>query len=197
MFEGKKNFGAVSRLCPAPIVLCGTYDAQGRANLATLAWAGVCCSEPPAVQISIRSQRHTYGAIIEKECFTVNIPSSRQAAEVDFCGITSGRSTDKFEASGLTPRRGEIVDAPIVDEFPICLECRLLHRLELGTHDLFVGEVLASWVRDDCLGEDGDIDPSRISPLAYVPLKGGGMYYALGGPVGKSFDIGKALMGKK
>jgi flavin reductase (DIM6/NTAB) family NADH-FMN oxidoreductase RutF len=73
----------------------------------------------------------------------------------------------------------------------------LLHRLALGTHDLFVGEVLASWVRDDCLGEDGDLDTSRISPLAYVPLKGGGMYYTLGAPAGKPFDIGKALMGKK
>jgi len=149
MFEGKKNMGAKTYLFPTPIVLCGTYDKEGRANLATLAWAGICCSEPPAVQISVRPERHTHAAIIANREFTVCVPSSDQAAITDFCGMSSGREIDKLEQAGLTSVRGEFVNAPVVREFPVCLECRLIATLELGTHDLFVGEVLASWVDEN------------------------------------------------
>jgi flavin reductase (DIM6/NTAB) family NADH-FMN oxidoreductase RutF len=194
IFPGKKNLGAYTFLYPTPLVLCGTYDSDGRPNLATLAWAGLCCSEPPAVQISVRKQRHTYAAILEKREFTVNIPSTKLAKEADFCGMASGRSVNKFERALLTPKHGEFVDAPIVDEFPVCLECRLLHRLEIGSHDLFVGEILASWVREECLGEDGQPDPIKISPIAFTPMKDGARYYALGSPAGNAFDIGKPLM---
>jgi flavin reductase (DIM6/NTAB) family NADH-FMN oxidoreductase RutF len=178
------------------LVLCGTYDGGGRPNLAALAWAGVCCSEPPAIQISIRRQRYTYESIMAKKEFTVNIPSSKQAVEADFCGLTSGRSVDKFARAGLTAKRGQFVDAPIVDEFPFCLECRLLHKLDIGSHDMFVGEVLASWMREECLDGDGLVDALLISPLAYAPHKSGGCYYSLGQAVGKAFDVGRKLVDK-
>ncbi|MDR1917052.1 MAG: flavin reductase family protein [Synergistaceae bacterium] len=194
MFKGKKNMGAGSFLYPTPLVLCGTYDSSGRPNLATLAWAGICCSEPPAVQISIRKQRHTYSSIIEKKEFTVNIPSIKHTAEADFCGMASGRSVDKFDRARLTPLHGQFVDAPIVDEFPFCLECRLLHTFIIGSHDIFIGEILASWVREDCLSDDGGPDPLKMAPMVYTPTKGGGIYYTIGDACGKAFDAGKSLM---
>ena len=188
---GKKNIGAFTSLYPTPIVLCGTYDTEGKPNVATLAWVGVCCSAPPAIQISIRKNRHTHKAIVERKAFTVNIPSARQAETADYCGLVSGSKIDKFTTAGLTPKRGEFVDAPIVDEFPVCMECRLLYVLEIGSHDLFVGEIVASWVNESCLEPDGSVNPIKVFPIAYAP--GDGSYYTMGGSVGRSFDIGKAL----
>ena len=184
--------GAETFMYPTPLVLCGTYDSSGRPNLATLAWAGVCCSVPPAVQVSIRKERLTYESLMAKKEFTVNIPSHRQAAQADFCGMTSGRSVDKFARAWLSPLRGQHVDAPIVDEFPFCLECRLIHTFKIGSHDIFIGEILASWVREDCLDESGAPDPLKISPIAFA----GGMYYSISAPALKAFDIGKSLIGQ-
>ncbi|MDR1471074.1 MAG: flavin reductase family protein [Synergistaceae bacterium] len=193
MFTGKTNMGASSFLYPTPLVLCGTYDSEGRPNLAALAWAGLCCSEPPAIQISIRKQRLTYSSIVERREFTVNVPSYEYVAQADFCGMVSGRSVDKFERARLTPLRGQHVNAPLVDEFPLCLECGLLHTFAVGSHDIFVGEILASWVRDECLDDDGVPAPLKISPIAYAPLKGGGRYFALGKRSVKAFEVGRAL----
>ncbi|MDR1886084.1 MAG: flavin reductase family protein [Synergistaceae bacterium] len=189
---GKKNIGAEIAFCATPIVLCGTYDARERPNLATLAWAGICCSKPPAVQISLQRPRYTYSSIVERREFTVNIPSSSQAVAADYCGLVSGSGADKFAAAGLTPRRGEFVNAPLVAEFPIGIECRVIHTLEIGSHVLFVGEILASWVSEDCLGPDGKTDPSLASPLLFSPLGRG--YHPIGNSVGRAFDIGKALI---
>jgi flavin reductase (DIM6/NTAB) family NADH-FMN oxidoreductase RutF len=197
VFQGKKNMGARTYLFPTPIVLCGTYDKDGNANLAALAWAGVCCSEPPAVQISVRPERHTHAAIVANREFTVCLPSSDQAAIADFCGMVSGRSVDKLGRAGITSERGEFVNAPVIREFPVCLECRLIGTLALGSHDLFVGEVLASWIEEKYLGENGNIDLPGLSPMAYAPLPGGGEYYKIGSSVGKSFNIGRLLADKK
>ena len=190
--HGKKNMGAIPSLYPTPLVLCGTYDADGRPNVATVAWAGICCGTPPAIQVSLRKSRHTYAAIAARRAFTVNIPSTRQAEQADFCGIASGKNTDKFGQARLTPRRGEFVDAPLVQEFPVCMECRLLHTIEIGSHDLFVGEIVASWVAEECLGEDGAPNPTKIDPVVFAPVDG--YYYSLGFSLGKAFDIGKFFM---
>ena len=188
----KVNKGAVTSMFPTPLVLCGTYDADGKPNLATLAWAGICCGTPPAVQISLRKSRYTHRAIVEKRAFTVNIPSEHHAEQADFCGITSGAKVDKFGAAKLTPRRGEFVDAPLVAEFPVCMECRLMHVLEVGSHDLFVGEIVASWVAEECLEADGSFNALKVNPLCYAPLDGN--YYTLGYSAGRAFDIGKIFM---
>ena len=188
----KKNIGAEIALYPTPLVLCGTYDSKGAPNLAALAWAGVCCGKPPALQVSLQRPRHTFSSLMEKREFTVNIPSSSQAAEADFCGMASGRDRDKFAAAGFTPRRGEFVDAPMIEECPICMECRVIHTLEIGTHVMFVGEIHASWVTDDCLGPDGIPDPSSVSPLLFTPLKR--HYHSLGNFVGEAFNMGKTLL---
>lgn len=188
----KINKGAVTSMIPTPIVLCGTYDENGKPNLATLAWTGVCCGTPPAVQISLRKSRYTHKAILAKRAFTVNIPSELHAEQADFCGITSGSKVDKFCEAKLTPKRGEFVDAPLVADFPVCMECKLLHVLELGSHDLFVGEIVASWISKNCLEEDGTINALKVSPLCYAPLDGA--YYTLGYSAGRAFDIGRAFI---
>jgi flavin reductase (DIM6/NTAB) family NADH-FMN oxidoreductase RutF len=181
-------------LVPTPIVLCGTYDKNGRADLATLAWAGICCSEPPAIQISVRTERYTHEAIIANKEYTVCIPSSDQSAIADYCGMVSGRGANKLERAGISSVRGEFVNAPVIKEFPVCLECRLIGSLELGTHDLFVGEVLASWVDEKFLDAKGTADLVKLSPIAYAPLPGGGEYYKIGPSAGKSFSVGRSLM---
>lgn len=188
---GKKNIGALVSLLPTPVVLCGTYDESGKANLATLAWVGVCSSTPPAIQISLRKERHTYAALTRRRAFTVSVPSAHQAEIADYCGLVSGKDVDKFAVAGLTQVRGEFADAPIVLEMPICMECRLLHVLEIGSHDLFVGEVLASWMNESCLEPDGSLNPLRVYPMAFAPRDG--RYYSMGGSVARAFDVGKTL----
>jgi flavin reductase (DIM6/NTAB) family NADH-FMN oxidoreductase RutF len=197
MFDGKTNVGAKTFLFPTPIVLCGTYGKNCRANLATLAWAGICNSEPPAVQISVRPARYTHEAILEKREFTVCVPSSSQSKIADFCGLVSGRDVDKPSAAGLSTAKGQFTDAPLVAEFPICMECKLMGSLKLGSHDMFVGEVVAAWVDAKYLDERGNADLRKLSPIAYAPAVGGTEYFAIGESAGKSFSIGKELMGKK
>lgn len=159
------------------MVSCGDID--GKKNIITLAWAGVACSEPPMVTLGIRPQRFSYGLIRESGEFVVNLPGTGLLRETDFCGNTSGRTVDKFTALGLTPSRSAKVKAPGIAECPVSLECRVREVLHLGSHDLFVGEVV-NISADERTLENGKIDLTRISPLAY----GGGDYWALGGKLG-------------
>ena len=191
----RKNIGPALGVYPTPVVLVGTYDENGRPNIATLAWVGVCCSEPPSVQISLRKSRHTHKAILERRAFSVNVPSAQYVAETDYCGIASGKNADKFETAALTPIRGELLEVPLVAEFPISMECRLTHTLELGSHDLFVGEILACWADETAIREGNRLDASAIRPLAYMP-EFGSQYHELGRALGAGFNAGKTLMKK-
>jgi flavin reductase (DIM6/NTAB) family NADH-FMN oxidoreductase RutF len=189
--KNKKNIGPALELCPTPVVVVGTYDGDGRPNIATLAWVGVCCSEPPSIQISLRKSRHTHGAITARGAFSVNIPPARYVAETDYVGLASGRDADKFKVAGLTPVRGETLDVPMVLEFPISMECRLTHTLELGSHDLFVGEVVACWVDEAVLNEKGKADPKKVNPLTFTTSG----YFGLGEFIAASHNVGRKLLG--
>ena len=189
----KKNIGAQLGICPTTVVVAGTYDENDRPNLITLAWVGVCCSEPPSVQISIRKSRHTHAAILERKVFSVNVPSARYVVETDYAGLASGKHADKFDVTKLTPVRGEMIDAPMVMEFPISMECRLTHTLSLGSHDMFVGEIIACWVDDSVLDENGKPDPKKVDPLAFTT---GGKYFGLGDYIAPSHSAGKKLLDK-
>src|SRR6185369_14509711 len=127
----KKSVGAKTLLFPTPVLMVGTYDQAGKPNLMNAAWGGICCSEPPCVTVSLRKSRYSYDAIIERKAFTVGIACESRMTEADYLGIASGRDADKFAVTGLTPIRSELVDAPYAEEFPLVLECRLLHTLEL------------------------------------------------------------------
>ena len=186
----KKNIGSELGMCPTPVVVVGTYDGNGKPNMATLAWVGVCCSNPPSVQVSIRKSRYTYAAIAIRKAFSVNVPSARYIVETDYAGVVSGKDADKFGVTKLTPVRCSMIDAPMIMEFPISMECRLTHTLELGTHDMFVGEIVACWVDDTVLDGNGRPVPQKIDPLVYAIGRG---YYGLGSFVAASHDVGKKL----
>jgi flavin reductase (DIM6/NTAB) family NADH-FMN oxidoreductase RutF len=138
----KKSLGAKTIACPSPVWCIGSYDNNRRPNIMTASWAGICCSNPPAVSVSLRKATYTYQSIIDSKAFTVNIPSKDNAKEVDYIGIASGKDTDKFNVTGLTPVNSEKVNAPYVNEFPLIIECKLIHHHEIGLHTQFIGEIV-------------------------------------------------------
>lgn len=191
----KQSLGAKVLVGPTTVWVIGTYDKDGKPNLMTAAWGGVCCSDPPCIGVSLRKATYSYAGIMERKAFTVNIPSSRHVKETDYAGIASGRDTDKWQATGLTPERSELVDAPYVAEFPLVLECRLIHRLELGLHTRFIGEIVDVKAEASVLSEDRSIDVERMDAFFYIP--GNRTYYRLGPYLGKAYSIGAGLRQKE
>src|SRR5512136_926866 len=137
-----KSLGAQTLIYPAPVLVVGTYDKAGKPNVMTASWGGICCSQPPCVAVSLRKATYTYGNILERKAFTISIPSEAYVKEADYFGLVSGRGTDKFAATKLTPVHSDLVDAPYVKEFPLIVECKLAHVIDLGLHTQFVGEVV-------------------------------------------------------
>ena len=188
----KQSLGATTLLFPTPVLMIGTYDISGKPNLMNAAWGGICCSEPPCVAVSVRKARHTYPAIVERKAFTIGIASEPWFKQADYVGIASGKKEDKFAIAGLTPVRSELVDAPYAEEFPVVLECRLVHTFELGIHTQFVGEILDVKADTSVLAADGLPDIMKIKPLIFdVAHK---EYRGIGSLVGKAFSAGKELM---
>jgi flavin reductase (DIM6/NTAB) family NADH-FMN oxidoreductase RutF len=187
----KKSLGAKTLLYPTPVLVVGTYDADGKENVMTAAWGGICCSDPPCVAISLRKATYTYGNIIERNAFTVSIPSTEFIKEVDYFGLATGRIEDKFAFTGLTPEKSALVDAPYVKEFPVVLECRLRYTLEIGLHTQFVGEILDVKADEQVIGELGFPDLARFRPLVFDP--GMRTYHEIGKFLGKAFSVGRTL----
>lgn len=164
-------------LAPVPAVLVGCGDGdQAKYNLLTVGWTGIVCSEPPMLSISVRPERFSHGLICQTGEFTVNIPSAKLAPAVDFCGVTSGRDTDKFAVRHLTPIPGSKVKAPVVAECPLAMECRVTQHLKLGSHDLFIANILAVQVDDSLVDEKQRLNLDKAGILAYAH----GHYYELG-----------------
>jgi len=186
----KKSLGAKTLFFPTPVLMVGTYDRDGKPNLMNAAWGGICCSQPPCVAVSLRKATYSHAAIVERMAFTVGIACEARMVEADYVGITSGRDVDKFVVSGLTPVRSELVDAPYAAEFPVVLECRLLHTVEIGLHTQFIGEIIDVKADTSVLGEDGHPDILKIKPLVYDTAHKG--YHGVGPLLGKAFSVGKA-----
>lgn len=187
----KKSLGAKTIVYPTPVFIIGTYDKAGKPNVMNVAWGGLCCSNPPSIAISLRKATYTYGNIVERKAFTVNIPSQRYVREADYFGIVSGGKEDKFSVTGLTPVKGELVDAPYIEEFPLILECKLTHTVEIGLHTQFIGEILDVKVDESVLGEKGAIAIEKLHPILYAPEIRA--YYGIGECLGKAFSIGKQM----
>jgi flavin reductase (DIM6/NTAB) family NADH-FMN oxidoreductase RutF len=187
----KTSLGARPLIYPTPVFAVGTYDAGGRPNVMTVAWGGICCSKPPCLSIAVRKATYTYGNLVERKAFTASIASTDHVGAVDYFGLASGRDVDKFEAAGLTPARSELVDAPYVAEFPLVLECKVVHVAELGLHTLFVGEILDVKIDEDCVDADGKPNAALVRPFMWTP--GENIYYAVGESVGRGFSVGKGL----
>lgn len=188
----KKSLGSKPLAYPAPVWCVGTYDKNGTPNVMTAAWGGICCSKPPCVAVSLRKATYTYGNIMERKAYTVSIPSEKFVKEADYFGFASGRDVDKFEKTGLTPIRGELVDAPYVDEFPMVLECKMIHSYEIGLHTYFVGEIADIKADETVLDENNRLPVmDKVKPIIYGPdIR---VYYGIGPFLGKAFDVGRDL----
>jgi len=186
----KVSLGPKTLTLPTPAWLIGSYDADGKANLMTAAWGGICCSSPPCLTVSLQKPRHSYAAIMARKAYTVSVPSEALVAKVDYCGMVSGRNHDKFAACGFTAVRSALVDAPYVDECPLVIECTVIHVLEVGVHIMFVGRI-EDVKADEAVMHEGNPDPARIKPIIYAPEDR--HYYGLGPDLGLGFSIGKEI----
>lgn len=188
----KRSLGAKTMVLPAPVLVVGTYDKDGRPNVMTVAWGGICCSSPPCVDIALRKATYSYECIMERKAFTVHVTPEKYLTEADYFGIASGRDVDKFAATGFTPVRGDIVDAPYIKEFPFVMECRLLKVIELGLHTQFIGEIMDVKAEEETLDDEGLPDIEKVRPAILVPQIRN--YYPLGKKLGKAFIIGRKLL---
>lgn len=180
---------------PLPAVLVVTYgaDPDRTPNAMTAAWAASCCHEPPCVGVAIRKGRLTFTNIEARGAFTLAIPPTSLAQQVDYLGIVSGkREPDKLARLGLETAPCPTADAPLLLACPLNVECRVHSTLPIGTHTWIVGEVLDVHADDACLDANGKIDVAALDPLAYATSTR--QYHALGAPVGPAFQMGKALL---
>ena len=189
----KTTFGPKKILFPSPtaLIVTGTME---KANIVTIAWVSLLTSKPPTLGISV-GQRGFSGEEIKKNGnFTVNISSVDIMTEADFCGITSGKDTDKFKETGLTRLASKIVQSPIIKECPLNLECELIEANIVGQTNHFIGKIMETHIDTDKLGDTGDytsFDIAAIDPLIYIG--GAREYRRLGEKVGDAYQIGKSL----
>jgi flavin reductase (DIM6/NTAB) family NADH-FMN oxidoreductase RutF len=187
----KISLGAKTIIYPTPVFVVGTYDKEGKPNMMTASWGGVCCSQPPCVAVSLRKATYTHGNILARKAFTISIPSECHVQQADYFGLVSGRSGDKLAAAKLTPVRGELVDAPYIKEFSLILECKLALVNELGLHTQFVGQILDVKAEESVMAKSGSVDITKVKPLVFAPDSQG--YYGIGNFVGQAFAAGRAL----
>ncbi len=187
----KKSLGARTLVYPTPVFVVGTYDADGKPNVMTASWGGICCSQPPCVAVSLRKATYTHGNIVARKAFTISIPSEAHVRAADYFGLVSGRDVDKFAAAKLTPVRSDLVDAPYVQEFPMVVECRLAHIFELGLHTQFVGEVVDVKVEAAALAGSGTADIKKVMPLVFAPDMQA--YYGIGSFIARAFSVGEKI----
>jgi flavin reductase (DIM6/NTAB) family NADH-FMN oxidoreductase RutF len=191
----KKSLGAKTIIYPTPVLIVGTYDAAGKPNVMTAAWGGICCSSPPCVAVSLRKATYTYGNVIKQGGFTINIPSEKHVRYADYFGMVSGRETDKFAESGLTPVRSTLINAPYIEEFPFALECKLIQQIEIGLHTQFIGEILDIKADEEYLDEKGMLNIEKVRPFFFASEATS--YYGMGKLLGKAFSIGQDVKKKQ
>lgn len=187
----KTVLAASTALFPVPAVMISACGRSGKPNIVTVAWVGTVCSEPPMVAIGLRASRHSHQMIMETQEFGLNIPTSDQVTAMDFCGIVSGRDYDKFAECGFTPAPASKLEfAPLIAECPVNLECKVSQVISLGSHDLFIAEIVAVQAEQSCLVQNR-IDPTAVKPVSYA----GGTYFGLGELVARG-GVGKQLKTK-
>jgi flavin reductase (DIM6/NTAB) family NADH-FMN oxidoreductase RutF/nitroreductase len=172
----KKSLGVRSSIYPKPALVIGSYDKEGKPNIMTAAWIGICNSHPLSIAVSMRPATYSYHNVTHSKSFTVNIPSSALAKYVDYAGRLSGKDVDKFKETGLTPIKAEFVNAPYIKEFPIVIECELTEYHDLGSHRQFIGKVIDVKADEAILDTADRVDVNLLKPLIYA----GGNYYETG-----------------
>ncbi len=184
----KVKLGPQTLIYPKPAFLVGA-DVDRKPNFLTVAWGGIACGSPPMVSVAIRKNRYTLMGIKQNMAFSLNVPSRDYVVETDYCGITSGAKTDKVADCGFQVFYGDLAGAPMIEECPVNLECKVDRILDLGSHYLVIGEIMEAHVSGDCL-TDGKPDVRKIQPIAYITGQPGN-YYCMGENVGEAFCIGK------
>lgn len=171
------NPGAILAPLPAALVSCGSVE---KPNVLTIAWTGIICSKPPRTYISVRPERFSHHIIKENGEFVINLPPESLAREVDTCGVKSGKDTDKFALCKLTAEPAQKVSAPTIAQCPISIECKVFEVKELGSHDMFMADIVAVNVDPAYLDKDGRLMIEKCNLLSYAH----GTYFAPGDRLG-------------
>lgn len=177
---GKKNFKPGNMLYPLPAVLVSVADKAGNSNLFTVAWTGTICSDPPMVSISVKPERYSFHMLEETGEFVINLTTEKLCFATDYCGVKSGRDINKWKAAKLNKIPADHVAAPMVKESPVNIECRVVQKQELGSHHMFIAEVLAVHVDDKYMDDRGGFHLNDARPLVYSH----GRYFATGEDLG-------------
>ncbi len=178
----KQNWKPGTMIYPLPAVLVSCGENEEEYNIFTVAWTGTLCTNPPMCYISVRPERHSYDIIRRTGEFVINLTTREMAFATDWCGVRSGKDYNKFKEMKLTPGKATVVNAPVIEESPICIECRVKEIVPLGSHDMFIAEVVNVQADDrflDPVTEKFELDTAH--PLVYVH----GGYYDLGEKIGK------------
>lgn len=176
----KQSFKPGNMLYPVPVVMISVRGKNGEDNIITVAWAGTICSDPPMVSISVRKERHSYEMIKETGEFVINLTTRALVSATDYCGVKSGRDVDKFREMKLTKGKAQVVKAPLIVESPVNLECRVTEVKELGSHHMFLAEVVAVNVDDKYMDETNKFHLEQADLITYSH----GSYYSLGDLLG-------------
>ena len=164
---GRQVWKPGNMLYPLPVVMVSVCDKAGNSNIITIAWAGTICSNPPMVSISVRPERYSHKIIQETGEFVINLTTKELAYATDYCGVKSGRDVDKFKEMNLTPMSGVEVKAPLIAESPVSLECRVREVKQLGTHDMFIADVVAVHADEKYMDEKGKFHLDKAQPIVY------------------------------
>ena len=170
--------GALTAPLPPAMVTVGDMESS---NVLTVAWTGILSTVPPRTYISVRPSRHSYGMLLERGEFVINLPSEDMARTVDFVGIYTGAKMDKFERCGLTRIKSKEVAAPTIAECPFALECRVTEVIKMGSHDVFIADIVSTSASSEIMDGDGKLRLDRAGLLAYAH----GEYFALGEKLGR------------
>lgn len=186
----KINVKNHTMMYPAPAVVASAYDEEGRADACTLAFATMCSHRPPAVMIAINStlKRKTLKSILHSKEFCLAFPSVEHVGEVDYLGIESGYRQDKLAKIGFSHQKGEKVNAPIINEFNVSLECRVMHIAEVGSHTQITGEIVNVQADEDVVDENGKIIFEKVNPIVWDDITHS--YYETGGKIADGFNVG-------
>lgn len=178
---GKQTWKPGNMLYPIPAVMVSVADKQGETNIITVAWTGTICSDPAMVYISVRPERHSYHMIEETKEFVINLTTKELARATDYCGVVSGRDVDKWKEMELTKKEAQTLSyAPIIEECPVNIECKVTEIKELGTHHMFLAEVTAVRVSEEYMNKDGKFELNQTGLMAYSH----GTYLELGDQIG-------------
>lgn len=190
----KEFFPAGNMLYPIPAVMVSCAEMATKPNIITVAWAGTVCSNPPMVSISIRKERYSYDIIKTSGEFVINLVTEELVQAADYCGVRSGRELDKFKEMKLTPMKGKLSMAPLIAEAPVNIECRVKEIIPLGSHDMFLAEVVSVAVDQRYMDDKGKFHLNQTGLIVYSH----GEYYGLGKYIGKfGYSVQKPKTGKK